>query len=1161
MRAVLDLVLACPECRQLTDRLASGAAAQAVIGLDGAQAALLAAALANQAGVPCLYVTADQAHAERARDDLAVWLGEEQALLFPPAGRVPLELVAQSADIGAQRLAALQHLLRGGPGVIVTTGEGILERLPEPAQLAREAWEIRRGESLDRDALLAGLVRAGYEPVDPVEVRGQFAARGGLVDVYPFTADDPVRIELSGDEVDSIRVFDPASQRSQHPVEMVSIFPAREMVLGEAESRNLEAAVRRELEAAVEKLRGAGKGTAAARLRDRVEAHLQAPGREGRRSYLPYAAETVHLVDYLGTGGLLMVEEPARVGEHVRKAEQLALEGMARLMEDGYLLPREVETHAAATQLPAILTRRRRIGFSRLPRGGSEPRVSMRGRPMTGFRGRWPAFLEELGRWRDQQYAICLVARDQARVQAITSTLREAGVAAGTGSVAPGRVLVVAGWLRQGFELSSVRLVVVTESDITGRPPGLRPVRAPREGARLGDFRDLKVGDYVVHANHGIGVYQGIQTLTVDGVARDYLFIRYSGADRLYVPVEQIDVVNRYVGAEGHEPRINRLGGTEWARAKRKARESVRALAFDLLSLYARRQALPGHAAMPDGPWQADMEASFPYEETPDQLRSIAEIKADLESPRPMERLLLGDVGYGKTEVAMRAAFKIAAAGRQAAVLVPTTVLAQQHYQSFTDRLREFPVQVDLLSRLRGPGEQARTVESLRRGTTDIVIGTHRLLQEDVVFRDLGLLIVDEEHRFGVAHKERLKLLKQGVDVLTLSATPIPRTLHLALARVRDTSFIDTPPENRHPVQTYVCEYTEHLVREAVLRELARGGQVFYVHNRVETIFRAAAALAALIPEARLLVAHGQMRERELEEVFLRFVAGDSDVLVCTTIIEAGLDLPNVNTLIVEDADRLGLAQLYQLRGRVGRSSRLAYAYLTYRRGRVLTELAEKRLATLEEFTELGSGYRVALRDLELRGAGSILGAEQHGFMAAVGFDLYCRLLEEAVREVRGEALPSRPETQVEVAVSAFLPSHYVPDERQRMEAYRRMADAADEAALGDVEEELRDRFGEPPPPACDLVAIARLRIVAGRAGFAGVVQQGRRLLFRLAPGKPADPQAVAQVIAWGRGRVLAAPSRSNSLLAVKLDALQGRELLEYAEAVIRQYAAREGEG
>jgi transcription-repair coupling factor (superfamily II helicase) len=646
------------------------------------------------------------------------------------------------------------------------------------------------------------------------------------------------------------------------------------------------------------------------------------------------------------------------------------------------------------------------------------------------------------------------------------------------GHVRAGNVVVSNGNPVAGFELPGCRLVVITESEVFGQRK--KPRREWRQSDRLAPFVDIKTGDYVVHVNHGIGRYLGVVPLTIQGIQKEYLLVKFAGEDKLYVPVDQVGLIQKYLGSEGEAPRLSRLGGGEWARAKGKVKEAVREMAQDLLSLYAARETIKGYAFGKDTVWQREFEDAFPYEETPDQLRAAEEIKSDMEHPRPMDRLLCGDVGYGKTEVALRAVFKAVMEGKQVAVLAPTTILAQQHYNTFKERLAVYPVVVDVLSRFRTNREQRQVLQELERGTVDIVIGTHRLLQEDVRFKDLGLLVVDEEQRFGVAHKERLKVLSKNVDVVTLSATPIPRTLHMSLVGMRDTSILETPPEDRYPVQTYVLEEDPVLIREAIRRELGRGGQVFFVYNRIHDMERVSSWLQGLVPEARIAVAHGQIREDELEQVMLDFMNHEYDVMVCTTIIENGLDIPNVNTLIVKEAGMMGLAQLYQLRGRVGRSNRVAYAYFTYRKDMALGEAAEKRLAAIREFTELGSGFKIAMRDLEIRGAGNILGAEQHGHIAAVGFDLYSRLLEEAVREAKGDEAPRMVETTIELPVEAYIPDTYIPDANQKVAIYKRIAAFSSLSEIPDLEDELVDRFGDLPGPVVNLLAVAKIRVLAG---------------------------------------------------------------------------------
>jgi transcription-repair coupling factor (superfamily II helicase) len=741
---------------------------------------------------------------------------------------------------------------------------------------------------------------------------------------------------------------------------------------------------------------------------------------------------------------------------------------------------------------------------------GTSPQraISADAQSLPAFQGRLNLIVDELSRWRRDGYRIVLMVADPDRVAGLRQGLAEQGIPAqALGEVAdlPGRgqVFIAPGRLRQGFAWPVMRLVVLGDAEIYGGVKRARRLKIAREGGKVASFSDFREGDYVVHIHHGIGRYLGMKQLEVGGVKKDYLLLQYAGQDRLYVPVDQVFLVQKYVGAEGHVPRLYRLGGNEWHKVKSRVQEAVRQMAEELLELYARREAIPGYAFSPDTPWQQEFEENFPYTETPDQLKAIAEVKADMEQPRAMDRLLCGDVGYGKTEVAMRAAFKAVMDSKQVAVLVPTTILAQQHYNTFQARFAPFPVKVAVLSRFSTPGEQKRIVRALRRGEVDIVIGTHRLLSGDVAFKDLGLVIIDEEQRFGVAHKEKLKKLRYSVDVLTMTATPIPRTLHMALAGARNLSLIETPPEDRFPVQTYVVEYSPEMVREAIRRELDRGGQVYFIHNRVADIDRFAYHIQQLVPEARVGVGHGQMDEKELEKVMLDFIEGSYDVLVCTTIVENGLDIANVNTLIVDESDSFGLAQLYQLRGRVGRSNRLAYAYFTYRQDKVLGEIAEKRLAAIREFTAFGSGYKIALRDLQIRGAGNLLGPEQHGHLLAVGFDLYCQLLEEAVQKLklqRGEALPAAAPAAtpamapVELMVDTFLSDEYIPDAALKMEIYQRMMAARELDEVNDIAGEMVDRYGRLPAAAQNLLGLARVRLLAQEIGVTGVQQKGKEV-------------------------------------------------------------------
>jgi len=1113
-----------PEVRALLARLAPETT-QVVYGVGSSVKTLLAAALHRARGKPSLYVSSDLDAARRVESDFVTWLGEEGTALLPPREFSPLGVVAQSGEIQAQRLRVLDTLAAEEPVLVVLPVEAAMGLVPSPRRLDRNSYTLRPGMGLEPHDLAEFLVGAGYERQAVVERPGDFSLRGGIVDVFPPSRDEPYRVEFSGDGVSSIRSFSPSTQKSLRERAEARLGPAREWVLDPKETGALVKDVRHEVNEAAKHLEKLGRREAAERLLAKVSADLDRMETgsllEDADTYAALLEPTPSLIfDFLPPDAAVFLDEPARLEQAARSVSAEHTERFAVLLENGGLLPAQASLGSDYGQVVARAGRHAAIYLAQLLR--REPSteldniVTVRYQSIPSFHGQWKDFEDELARWRRGGDRTLLLAASPDGVKGVTRSLRETGVGPAPSFAAErvaGEVVVTRGVLEGGFYLPTARLRVVTDAQIRGRTPKKRRRATPGgEGVAriLASYRDLEVGDYVVHVNHGIGVYLGVKSLEIEGVTRDYVFIKYAGEDRLYVPTDQVGSIQKYIGVEGQEPKIHRLAGTEWSRAKSRARESLLRLAIDLVKLYAQRQALPGHGYSPDTNWQSEFEAGFRYEETPDQLVATEEIKRDMERPAPMDRLLCGDVGYGKTEVAVRAAFKAVMDGKQVAVLVPTTVLAQQHYHTFRERLAGYPVNVDLLSRFRSRARQDKTIHDLGQGLVDIVIGTHRLLAPDVGFKDLGLLVIDEEHRFGVGHKERLKELRTTVDVLVLTATPIPRTLNMALVGLRDMSVIDTPPEDRFPVQTYVVEYDENLVKDAMLRELARGGQVFYVHNRVQSIDAVTARLHDLLPKARLAMAHGQMKEDELEKAMMDFLDGKYDILVSTTIIESGLDLPNVNTLIVEDADNLGLAQLYQLRGRVGRSNRVAYAYFTYRPGRVITEQAEKRLEAIHDFTELGSGYRIALRDLEIRGAGNLLGAEQHGFIASVGFELYCRMLEDAVRDLKGETETAKIETVVDVNVDAYLPDKYIPNARQKMEIYHRIAAIDDPEEAGELEEELRDRYGPLPSPVANLLAVAKAKVVAGGLGCAAISRDpGGGLLARFERPTPEFREAL----------------------------------------------------
>lgn len=1111
MRGLLTPLINTTEYAGLVRGFGSGRNQQQVFGLTGAQRNLLIAALVDNVFPTALVLTPGEAEAGQVCDDLAALLPGTRVEHFPVLELLPYHVLAHGKEVLANRLSVLEALCRNEPVVVVAPVEAVMRRLSPREVFTSGVVELAVGERWDTGELALRLVTLGYERVDLVENPGHFSTRGGIVDVFPMTGDQPVRIEFFDDEVDSIRLFEVGSQRSEKKIERVQIFPARELVIPGDKWTMGRGAIRADYRIQQRKLARSGDRAALqfleehfGQLLDNLENNTYFQGLE---LYLPYFyPRPVSLLDYLPRGALVFVDEPQKIKDVVQSIQRERAETYSDLLTRGKVLPGQLKGYLDWDELYQGLCARRSVYFTFMPRQAPFVRpqniVNFTAKSMHSFLGHTDMLAGEIRQWRRNGNAVVLLVTGQDRGRHLLDTLRDEKldvfyVSSLDREVRPGNVVISHGQLSGGFELVNARLVVITEGEIFGQRKRRRREQA-REGNRLEPFTDLKVGDYVVHVNHGIGRYQGIVPLDIGGIRKEYLLVKYAGEDKLYVPTDQVGLLQKYLGAEVDAPRLSKLGGAEWSRVKNRVREAVRDIAQELLALYAARETVQGYAYGPDTVWQKEFEEAFPYEETPDQLRAIADVKRDMETPRPMDRLLCGDVGYGKTEVALRAAFKAVMESKQVAVLVPTTILAQQHYNTFRERFAPYPVRVEMLSRFRTPREQRQIVQDLKAGRIDIIIGTHRLVQDDVVFKDLGLLVVDEEQRFGVSHKEKLKKLRTSVDVLTLTATPIPRTLHMSLVGVRDTSILETPPENRFPVQTYVLEEDPVLIREAIRRELGRDGQVFFVHNRIADLDNVALWVKSLVPEARIITAHGQMREEELEQIMLDFIDGEYDILVCTSIIESGLDIPNVNTLIVKEANNFGLAQLYQLRGRVGRANRLAYAYLTFRKDRVLNEVAEKRLAAIREFTELGSGYKIAMRDLEIRGAGNLLGAEQHGHIAAVGFDLYCRLLEEAVREARGQRVEQPVETVVELPVEAYIPGEYITDTNQKVELYRRIASLKRLEDVQDLEEELVDRFGDLPGPVENLLRVARIRVMAGNLKVKSVGrQQGfYRLVF-----------------------------------------------------------------
>jgi transcription-repair coupling factor (superfamily II helicase) len=1110
MKFLLSALEGWAEFRDLEEGLRRSASDWRVTGLEGAARAFILAGLYQRLARPLVVLAPDAPQAAALCDDLAAFLSDEDKrppgdlLLYPSLETLRYEDMPPDRDVLRERMQVLWRLAGGERLLLVTTPEAAFCRTLPRSALLENSLEIGKGGSLAREELQRFLGRAGYEREELVEMPGQYSLRGEVVDIWPSTASEAVRIEQFGDEVESLRRFEPETQRSLGELEALTILPARELLLEAARDKAGEA-IAQALEAQATALEAAEGEEAALRLRAKVSEDLDAISqgvfRRGLEYYLPYLwDEATTLADYLADDALVVWEEPESAAEYYQKfLGEVA--GMSERRTKGGLLLNLPQGHFLDwEQGRGALGARAQVEFSLLG-GEGKKEVFLEAGPAEDFAAKMDLMTNGLQEAQKQNFLVAAVSRQARRLQELLLEADLPRVHDGYALPAErGDIVVTQASLSRGFKLRAPGLVVFTDKELFGwkRPPRAGPRH--RESVTITALSQLKGGDYVVHIHHGIGIYDGLVRQTLEGAEREYLLIRYAEEDKLYVPADQFDRVQKYIGVGAEPPALNRLGGKEWERTRKKARASAKEMAKELVALYSARSREQGHGYSPDTPWQQEMEAGFPYEETPDQNEVLREIKADMEKPVPMDRLVCGDVGFGKTEVAVRAAFKALMEGKQVAVLVPTTVLAAQHYNTFRERFAPYPVKVEMLSRFRSAKEQARIIAELAVGGMDLVVGTHRLLSKDVVFKDLGLLVVDEEQRFGVRHKERIKQLRTNVDVITLTATPIPRTLHMAMSGLREMSLINDPPEGRRPVHTQASPRSDALIAEAVMRELERGGQVYYVHNRVESIPHAVAHLQRIVPKARIVAAHGQMTEGRLEKVMVDFYQGKYDILVCTTIIENGLDLPNVNTLIADEADKLGLAQLYQLRGRVGRSERQAYAYLMWTPHKRMSETAQQRIHAIREFSDLGSGLKLALRDLEIRGAGNLLGAEQHGFAAAVGFDLYCQLLAEAVKEERGQPPAPRPEVSLDLPVEAFLPEDWVPSLNQRIELYRRLAAVGSEGALEDLAVEMRDRFGAAfPPPVYNLYRLIRIKLLgmAGRVERISVRQ--RVMVFQLA--------------------------------------------------------------
>ena len=1094
-----------------------------------------------------LVVTYDDTRAKEIFDDFSYF--EPNTWLYPAR-----DLLFYSSDIHGnlltrQRMQVFKHLLEDEGGVVVTTVDGLMDHLLPLSMIKESCLNIMVGQTLDMEEIKHLLTGMGYERMGQVDGMGQFSVRGGILDVFPLTEEVPVRIELWGDEVDSIRSFDAESQRSIQQMDEVTIYPAAELILTKEHIEEgilcLEADEKKQEKA----FRDQKKPEEAQRIR-RAVGELVESLKEGfdvqtLDAYIRYfCKDTVSFLDYMKevgakvtlvssatetgkqTSGLtLILDEPQRMKEKAETVETEFRESMSHRLEQGYILPGQADLLFASKTVLADCHTPHSIFMTgldqRLPGMTPKAKYSLTGKNLNSYQNSFEILIKDLTKWKKDGYRVVLLSASRTRASRLAGDLREYDLRAfcpedAGRPVAPGEIMVTYGKLHKGFEYPLIKFVVITEGDMFGVEKRKKKRKKYNyEGKKISSFSELSVGDYVVHESHGLGIYKGIEKIEQDHVIKDYIKVEYGDGGNLYLPATRLEGIQKYAGADAKVPKLNKLGGTEWTKTKTKVRTAVREIAKELVELYAARQDAEGFQYGPDTVWQKEFEEMFPYDETDDQLTAIDDTKRDMESKKIMDRLICGDVGYGKTEIALRAAFKAVQEEKQVVYLVPTTILAQQIYNTFVQRMKDFPVRVDMMSRFRTPGEMKKTVEGLKKGYVDIIVGTHRVLSKDVQFKNLGLLIVDEEQRFGVTHKEKIKQMKQNVDVLTLTATPIPRTLHMSLIGIRDMSVLEEPPVDRVPIQTYVMEYNDEMIREAIHRELGRGGQVYYVYNRVNNIDEVANHVASLVPDANVAFAHGQMNEHQLEKIMLDFINGDIDVLVSTTIIETGLDIPNANTMIIQDADRLGLSQLYQIRGRIGRSNRTSYAFLMYKRDKMLKEDAEKRLQAIREFTELGSGIKIAMRDLEIRGAGNILGAEQHGHMEAVGYDLYCKMLNEAVIALKGGQEEEETfETVVDCDIDAFIPDGYIKNEYLKLDVYKRISAIETDDEYMDMQDELIDRFGDIPKSVDNLLRVAELKALAHRAYVTEVDINTQEIRIELYPKAKLDVTGIPALIA-----------------------------------------------
>ena len=1098
-------------------------------GMMDSQKAHIIAAVKENKNHAVLIITHSELKAREIYEDMAFFIkGEGNLFLYPSKDIVFYSADVKGSLITKERFACLNALISENKPVVVLSIEALFDRLSPPEVFVDNIIHIKEGESHEIAGLVKQLVYMGYERRDMVEAAGQFSLRGGILDIYTAIYDNPMRIEFFGDEVDSIRVMDSESQRSVSKRDSMEVFPMKELVYDEYTLLEAIEKIEKEYKATLANYEKKGLYEEAAQLKysvgevmERMRSEKNSP--EADRFIQYFYEKSISLLDYMPKDTYIYFDESARIAQRSETAFEEFSQSMQNRLLKGYLLPEQINMVFTYSQILAMCANFPQIIMNAMLSTVRDFKLketaSFTVKGSAVFQNQVDLLIEDISYLKSGGYRIVMLSGNVTRGERIANELNLKGVNSkffprfSDIEISTDYISVVSGSLRRGFQYDDIKLAFISDKELFGEKKKARKYKKLKNAKKIDSFMELKVGDYIVHENHGIGIFTGIENIITDNVKRDYIKLTYADGGNLYIPTSQMDMIQKFIGGDNAKPKMSKLGGADWERVKARAKGAVEILAKDLIELYAKRESTPGFKYSKDTVWQKEFEETFPYEETDDQLNAIEDVKSDMESVKVMDRLICGDVGYGKTEIALRAAFKAVSDGKQVAYLVPTTILAQQHYNTFTQRMQEFPISIEMLSRFRTPKETKAALAGLEKGSVDIVIGTHRILSNDIKFKNLGLVVVDEEQRFGVGHKEKLKRLRENVDVLTLTATPIPRTLHMSLAGIRDMSLLDEPPSERKPIQTYVMEYNQEFIRDAVYRELARGGQVYYLYNRVRSISDMAVRISNLIPEANVAFAHGQMSEKELENIMMDFINGSINVLVCTTIIETGLDIPNVNTIIIHDSDTYGLAQLYQLRGRVGRSSRMAYCYLMYRKDSVLSEVAEKRLQTIRDFTEFGSGFKISMQDLKIRGAGNLLGESQHGHMDSVGYDMYCRLLNDEIQRLKGFTPEELFETSVDLEFTAYIPPDYIKNEEQRLEIYKKISLIRDKSDYYDVQEELEDRFGDMPRSVSALMDIAYMKAKANQVGVISITQKRGNVVITFKNNANADPMKITAIV------------------------------------------------